>query len=148
MEFPTGFFYVLYLHIMKKIITLLLLATAVACNNTQSYKKAEDAQDAGREFIRASLDGDYDKAKYYMLGDSTNRYLLERWKNSYDNLSKEEKDKYKDAEIVVLDLHRENDSVTSYKYFNSYKKDTTTVKVMLVHGEWVVDMKELMKMNK
>ncbi|HLK28826.1 MAG TPA: hypothetical protein VKT28_09600 [Puia sp.] len=133
---------------MKKIITLLLLATAVACNNTQSYKKAEDAQDAGREFIRASLDGDYDKAKYYMLGDSTNRYLLERWKNSYDNLSKEEKDKYKDAEIVVLDLHRENDSVTSYKYFNSYKKDTTTVKVMLVHGEWVVDMKELMKMNK
>jgi len=147
-EFPTGFFYVLYLHIMKKIITLLLIISGVACSNQNSYKKAEDAQDAGREFIRASLDGNYEKAQYYMLGDSTNRYLLERWKNSYDNLSKDEKDKYKDAEIIVLDLHRDNDSVTSYKYYNSYKKDTTTVKVLLVHGEWVVDMKELMKMNK
>ncbi len=133
---------------MKKIITLLLVVSAIACSNESSFKRAEDAQDAGREFIRASLDGNYDKAKYYMLGDSTNRYLLERWKSSYDNLSKEEKDKYKESDIVVLDLHRENDSVTSYKYYNSYKKDTTTVKVMLVHGEWVVDMKELMKMNK
>ena len=133
---------------MKKIIAALLILFAVACGNQNSYKKAEDAQDAGREFIRASLDGNYEKAQYYLLGDSTNRYLLERWKSSYDNLSKDEKDKYKESDIIVLDLHRENDSVTSYKYYNSYKKDTTTIKVMLVHGEWVVDMKELMKMNK
>ena len=143
MEFPAGFF-LLYLHIMKKLLAIFLLFAAIACNNGSSFKKAEDAQDAGREFIRASLDGDYEKAKYYLLGDSTNNYLLERWKSGYDKLPKEEKDKYKDAEIVVLDLHRENDSVTSYKYYNSYKKDTTTIKVLRIRGEWVVDLKEFM----
>jgi len=129
---------------MKKIIALFLLATIVACNGSQSFKKAEDAQDAGREFIRASLDGNYEKANFYLLGDSTNRYLMERWKSNYDNLSKEEKDKYKEADIIVLDVHPLNDSVTSFKYFNSYKKDTTTIKVFRIRGEWVVDLKELM----
>jgi hypothetical protein len=133
---------------MKKIITVFLLSAIVACNGTESYKKAEDAQDAAREFIRASLDGNYEKAQFYLLGDSTNRYLLERWKGSYDNLPKDEKDKYKDAEIVVLDIHAINDSVTSYKYLNSFKKDTTTFKVMRIRGEWVVDLKELMNNNK
>ncbi len=133
---------------MKKIITAFLLVTIAACNSDHSYKKAEDAQDAAREFIRASLDGNYEKAQYYLLGDSTNRYLFERWKGSYDNLSKDEKDKYKDAEILVLDIHTINDSVTSYRYLNSYKKDTTTFKVMRIRGEWVVDLKELMNNNK
>lgn len=147
MELPTGFF-LLYLHIMKKLSAILLSLFAIACNDQGSYKKAEDAQDAGREFIRASLDGDYYKAKFYMMGDSTNKFLLERWKSEYDNLSAEEKAKYKDAEIVVLNINRENDSVTSYRYFNSYKKDTTTVKVLRINGEWLVDLKEFMNNNK
>ena len=129
---------------MKKLSAIFLLLFVIACNYQSSYKKAEDAQDAGREFIRASLDGDYYKAKFYMMEDSTNRFLLERWKSEYDNLSADEKAKYKDAEIVVLNINRENDSVTSYKYFNSYKKDTTTVKVLRINGEWLVDLKEFM----
>ncbi len=147
MESPAGFF-LLYLHIMKKLLTVLLILAAASCNYQSSYKRAEDAQDAGREFIRASLDGDYDKAKFYMMGDSTNKFLLEKWKSGYDNLSSEEKSKYKDAEIVVLNINRENDSVTSYQYFNSYKRDTTTVKVLRVNGEWLVDLKEFMNIRK
>jgi hypothetical protein len=146
-EFPAGFF-LLYLHIMKKLPVILLLFFASACNYHSSYKKAEDAQDAGREFIRASLDGDYYKAKFYMMEDSTNKFLLERWKNEYDKLPEDEKGKYKDAEIVVLNIDRINDSVTSYKYFNSYKKDTTTVKVLRIKGEWLVDLKEFMNIAK
>ena len=133
---------------MKKLSAIFLLLFVIACNYQSSYKKAEDAQDAGREFIRASLDGDYYKAKFYMMEDSTNRFLLERWKSEYDNLSADEKAKYKDAEIVVLNINRENDSVTSYKYFNSYKKDTTTVKVLRIKGEWLVDLKEFMNIAK
>jgi hypothetical protein len=146
-EFPAGFF-LLYLHIMKKISSIFLLLSAFACNNETSYKKAEDAQDAGREFIRASLDGNYEKAKFFMLADSTNKFLLERWKRDYDDLSADEKGKYKDAEIIVLNIQRVNDSVTSYKYYNSYKKDTTNVKVLRIKGEWLVDLKEFMNTGK
>jgi hypothetical protein len=130
---------------MKKIFLSLLVISVFACNNERTFKKAENAQDAGREFIRASLDGDYDKANFYLYEDSTNQFLLGRWKKDYANLSVDEKQKYKDADIMVLNITPENDSVTRYKYFNSYKKDTTIIKVLRINGEWLVDLKEFIK---
>jgi hypothetical protein len=134
---------------MKKlVIPILLLLTMAACSNNNNFKKAEDAEEAGREFIRGSLDGNYEKAKFYLYADSTNKFLLESWKNSYDHLPETEKQKYKDADIIVLNVQKENDSVTSYKYVNSYKKDTTTLKVLRINGDWVVDLKEFMHLPK
>ena len=133
---------------MKKISLLIIAVALFGCNNETSFKKAEDAQDAGREFIRASLDGNYDKARFYLYPDSTNEFLFTRWKRDYEELSSDEKSKYKDADIVVLNIHPENDSVTTFKYFNSYKKDTTTVKILRIKNEWLVDLKEFMKIQK
>jgi hypothetical protein len=128
-----------------KIILPVLLFAVFACDNPESFKKAEDAQDAAREFIRASLDGNYDKAKFYMFPDANNKFLLERWEKTYGRLSAEEKQSYKDANIIVIETHPQNDSVSSYKYLNSYKKDTTTIKILRVKGEWLVDLKELIR---
>ena len=128
---------------IKKIFVPALLLLA-ACGGPGSYKKAEDAQDAGREFIRASLDGDYDRASFYLYADSTNRMLLDKWKMDYDKLAHEEQQKYRDADIRVIDLRALNDSVTSYTYANTYKKDTTTVKVIRIKGDWLVDLKEIL----
>lgn len=124
-------------------VWLLLL---LSCNSAQ-FKKAEDAQDAAREFIRASLDGDYDKANFYLYQDSahTNEFLLNKWKSNYSSLSAEERQNYKAASIIVLDAHNLNDSVSLFKYINSYKKDTSTVKIVRYNGEWQVDLKELIK---
>jgi len=133
---------------MKKISPIILMIAAIACNNNTSYKKAEDAQDAGREFIRASLDGNHDKARFFLYADSTNQFMFNRWKQDYNHLTDDEKSKYKDADIVVLAITPENDSVVTYKYYNSYKKDTTTIKVLRINGEWLVDLKELIKTHK
>ncbi|MES1161406.1 MAG: hypothetical protein ABUM51_11650 [Bacteroidota bacterium] len=121
--------------------TLLFLA---ACGNSHSFKKAEDAQDAGREFIRASLDGDYEKANFYLYADSTNQLLLNKWRKDYDQLDHEEKKKYRDADIRVINLQAVNDSITTYTYTNTYKKDTTTIKVVRIKGDWLVDLKEIL----
>jgi|SRR5579871_894780 len=130
---------------MKKIFIPVIFVVIAACNSNDGYKKADDAQEAGREFIRGSLDGDYDKAKFYLYADSTNKFLLDSWRNSYANLAVEEKQKYKDAAIIVLNVQKENDSVTTFKYFNSYKKDTTTLKILRINGEWLVDLKEMIR---
>ena len=132
---------------IKKILlpSLLLLA---ACTGSQSYKKAEDAQDAGREFIRASLDGDYDKAKFYMYRDSTNEMLLDKWKRDYDGMGQDQRKQYKDADILPINIQAVNDSTTSYTYANTYKKDTTTIKILRVHGDWLVDFKEILQSRK
>jgi hypothetical protein len=128
--------------IRKLIIPFLLLLAA--CGNSHSFKKAEDAQDAGREFIRASLDGNYEKASFYLFADSTNQLLLNKWRKDYDQLDHEEQKKYRDADILPINIQTVNDSTTSYTYTNTYKKDTTTIKVVRIKGDWLVDLKEIL----
>ena len=131
---------------VKKFILPLaiLVAAASACNDPHSFKKAEDAEDAGREFVRASLDGNYEKASFYLYADSTNKMMFNKWKKDYDRMSPDEQQKYKDAEIRIIHIDKVNDSVYTYTYANSYKKDTTTIGVIKQHGDWMVDLKEIL----
>jgi hypothetical protein len=133
---------------IRKLLLYPLLILMAACNDQHSFKKAEDAQDAGREFIRASLDGNYEKARFYLYADSTNEMLLNKWKKDYERLSAEQQRSYKDADILPIRIQAQNDSVTSYTYANSYKKDTTTVKIIRMNGEWQVDLKEILNSKK
>ena len=116
-----------------------------SCNQQDSYTKATDAQDAGREFIRASLDGDLKKAKFYLLKDSANLDLLDTWKRKhYDQLSSEDRRQYRDAQIRPVSIDPVNDSLVNYVYTNSFKqKDTTVLAVVKVNDEWLVDFKQV-----
>jgi hypothetical protein len=129
---------------MKKLLVCFALGTFVACSGPENYKKAEDAEDAGREFIRASLDGDYRKAKFYLLQDSDNIMLLDKWQTNYDKLNTEERISYKNANILPISITNQDDSTVSYVFTNSYKqKDTTTIRIVRRNGEWLVDFKDL-----
>jgi hypothetical protein len=132
---------------LKKILFPALLLAA-ACNDSHTFKKAEDAQDAGREFIRASLDGNAEKASAYLYADSTNRMMFSKWKQDYDHMSPDVQQKYKDAEIRIIDIHAINDSATLFTYANSYKNDTTTVGIVRINGDWLVDLKEILRHRK
>lgn len=131
---------------MNKIYLLLTIIFFNCCKNQSQYNKAEDAEDAGREFIRASLDGNYDKAYYYMLKDSTNtnKMILDKWKKDYNTLKEEDKVNYMEANILPLKIEQVNDSVVNYVYSNTFEvKDTTTIKIIKVNGEWLVDLKDI-----
>lgn len=108
------------------------------------FKKAEDAQDAGRQFIRASLDGDYEKARFYLLNDSINLLLINKWQRDFDKLDRDTRQQYREASILPINISPINDSVTSYTFSNSFKKDTTTVHIVRINGEWLVDLKEIL----
>ena len=140
--------FLVYFYRMVKKFLLPVVLLAAACNNSHTFKKAEDAQDAGREFIRASLDGNYEKASFYLYADSTNKMMFSKWKKDYDRMTPEEQQKYKDAEIRIVDIHPVNDSTTSFTYANSYKNDTTTVGIVKVDGDWMVDLKEILRHRK
>lgn len=117
----------------------------LACNQQSGYTKATDAQDAGREFIRASLDGDLQKAKFYIMKDSANLDLLQTWKKKhYDPLNVDERRQYRDAQIRPVSIDKVNDSLYNYVFTNSYKqKDTTVLSVVKVGDEWLVDFKQV-----
>ncbi len=121
-----------------------LVTLSAACSG--GYKKAEDPQDAGREFIRASLDGDYKKARFYLLEDSTNVLLFERQKKNYGELNSEEKQQHRESSIRPILIQPINDSATVYKYFNTYNpRDTTSITIVKANGEWLVDLKSILK---
>jgi hypothetical protein len=139
--------FVIFLLIMKKLIACLLVAALAACQESEEAKKAENAQDAGREFIRASLDGDYQKAEKYLLKDTTNLVLFEKQKANYKQLDEKQQNRYKDASIRPVSISNVNDSTTLYKYYHTGNQaDTTVLRVVRRNNVWLVDLKSVIKM--
>jgi hypothetical protein len=133
-----------YIISLKTIFASCFLILVFSCNAGKSFKKAEDAQDAGRQFIRASLDGDYEKARFYLLSDSVNLLLISKWQEGFDKMDRETRQQYREASILPISIRAINDSVTTYTYSNSFRKDTTTVHIVRINGEWLVDLKEIL----
>lgn len=129
---------------MKQMLVGCFLLMAIqACNNEANFTKAEDAQDAGREFIRASLDGNIPKAEFYLLKDTASLMVFNNWKAKYQHLSAEEKVYYEQANILPSKIENVNDSTVNFTYTNTYKKNPTTLKIVRINGEWLIDLKEL-----
>jgi hypothetical protein len=133
---------------LKTLSLSLFLLLIFSCHAGKTFNKAEDAQDAGRQFIRASLDGDYEKARFYLLNDSVNLLLISKWQQDFDRLDRDTRQQYREASILPISIRAINDSVTSYSYSNSYRKDTTTVRIVRVNGEWLVDLKEILNQKR
>ena len=127
--------------IKRLLFSACTIALMISCNNEGGYKKAEDAQDAGREFIRATLDGNYEKAKFYMLKDEDNLWMLDNWKKLYNTFPSDSVKGFKEANIRPINIESLNDSTTLYTYSNSFTKDTTAVRIVRVNQEWLVDFK-------
>lgn len=124
---------------------LFLLFYLTACNNNdrQQNGKAENDMDAARNFIRATMDGDYKKARTFMLPDSANTQYLDVYERNYNERMKpEDKEGYKEASINIHQLKNINDSTSVIYYSNSYfKKDTHQLKVLRLNNQWLVDLK-------
>jgi hypothetical protein len=129
---------------LKTILACFVFISVVACHEGKSFEKAEDAQDAGRQFIRASLDGDYEKARFYLLNDSVNLLLIGKWQEGFDQMDRDTRQQYRDANILPINIRAINDSLTTYTFSNSFRKDTTTVHIVRLKGEWLVDLKEIL----
>lgn len=131
-------------------ITLFIAAISsiliISCADSGNYSKAENALDAGREFVRGFLDGNHKKAYFYLLKDSTNEMLFETQRAEYQRMPADAQKNYKEASIypTITDV---NDSTTLFKYYHSGKPtDTTTLRVVKRNGEWLVDLKSVIKM--
>ncbi len=127
---------------MSRIKMFLLLAVIIfeACNSSPEIRKT-DPLESGRGFIEASLKGDYDVAKEYLLQDSTNVEYFNGLKDFNSKRSKEEKDGYRDANILIDSMEKLSDSVTIISYSNTYKKKPSKLKMVRRNNEWLVDFK-------
>jgi hypothetical protein len=132
---------------MKKTILsgyVLLLAGLLACKNAEEVK-SENAIDAARNFIQSALNGEFDKAAQYMVDDSLNRQDLHLMERLSKNLTKEEKQKYKEASIRIHETRTVNDSAAVIYYSNSFRNKKDSLKVVNQNGQWLVDFKYIFK---
>lgn len=134
---------------MKKILTIssFLLFCLYACKNEDKKEAApEDDVNAASGFIRSALDGNFDKARGFLLNDSLNNVdigLSERLYN--ERMQPEEKAKYKSASINIHEISRLNDSTTIVYYSNTYRNQKDSLKVIKTSGKWLVDFKYIFK---
>lgn len=114
----------------------------MACSSPKKeFSHAENAFDAGREFIDACLKGDFEKAGFYMFKDSLNIRYLEDVENTYRKNDREGRKQLREASINI----REVDDLTPYisiiNYNNSFDTTAHKVKVIKQGTEWLVDLK-------
>ena len=128
---------------MKYLLIIMSFFLLFSCtNNDEEYHKAENALDAGREFIQQSLKGKFKTANMYMLQDGDNQFWLTKWSEEFNKISEQEKASYSKASINIAEVNDViPDSVTIIKFSNSYKKVPQILKVVKSNGEWKVDFK-------
>lgn len=131
-----------------RIFSLILLFAITACKDTDRTKSGEPENeiDAARDFIRAALDGDYDRARNYMVKDSLNLQDIDVSERLYkERMSPEEKEKYRGASIHIHETTRLNDTTSIVYYSNTYRNQKDSLKVIKIGGKWLVDVKYIFK---
>jgi hypothetical protein len=127
-----------------RFLFLFLLFSFIACKTKDKVAKSENDIDAARDFIQAALEGNFDKARKYMLPDSVNVNWMDIAERSYMKTDAETKYKYRKASIHIHDIsYPVQDSVTVVIFSNSFKNDHDTLKVVKKDGQWLVDFKYL-----
>ena len=125
----------------KRLLPFLLLVFSACSGDDKSSLSSESDVDAASNFIRASLDNNFDAAKNYMVTDSTNTEYLDAVKRNRANLTKAENFNYRESSIRVYDTRKINDSASIVSYSNSYKNQKDSLKVVRMNGQWLVDFK-------
>lgn len=124
-----------------KYLLLLFIWLVVSCNHPNKYHKAENALDAGREFINALLKDDFKTAAFYILSDKENSRLLSEFEQKYNKQSAEAKKQYQQAVINIYEVVDITGVETIIQYSNSYDRIRHKLKVLKVHGDWLIDIK-------
>lgn len=128
---------------MKKVhaaFAVMMILSFSACMSDENIK-LDDPLNSGRGFIESALKADYVKADKYLLQDSTNQQYLVGLIDFNKNSNKEERENYRNANIIVDSLVQVSDSVNILYYRNSYKKEPSKLKIVRNNNEWLVDFK-------
>lgn len=125
---------------MKLLQILFYTILITSCNDMQE-KKPSGAMDTGRDFIRATLDGDFKSAEILLLDEPQNTQLFDSYKKYYDRLPAEKKAAYKNASYNINTYQDVNDTVSIINYSNSYMKEPMNIKLINRDKTWKVDFK-------
>jgi hypothetical protein len=127
---------------IKKLFTLLFASIfLLSCQQQPDFEIASSPLDGGRYFIESCLQGEFRKAKFYLLLDSANQGHFEQISKSYYELDKEGRQQLRQASIQINDISAIDSSNSVINYQNSFEKVVHKLKVTQTKEGWKVDLK-------
>lgn len=124
-----------------KTFLLFIAILLTACNGKeQDYRKAENALDAGREYIQSCLQGDFLKAAFYLVPNEKNSQILKELEKSYREKDKEGRQQFRLASININEVTDINPTTTVIQYSNSFDKLPQAIQVVKKNDTWLVDL--------
>lgn len=121
-----------------KNIFLIIVCFFVSCDSGPTYTHAENALDAGREFIDGCLKGDFRQAAFYMKTDGADKAALEVLQKKYYTYSEAERTQLGQASIIILMDSTVNDTMHFIQFKNSYDTTQKIIFVSLNKDAWQV----------
>lgn len=121
-----------------KYLLIFIACLVCSCDNSPTYSHAENALDAGREFIDGCLKGDFRQAAFYMKTDEADKAALEVLKKKYYSFSEAERTQLGQASIIILQDSTVNDTLHFLQFRNSYDTTQKIIFVSLNQDAWQV----------
>ena len=128
---------------MKKIrlsycVLMLAITQMLACT---AYETPDSGIDCGRQFINATYQGNFKRAKQLLIPTEENILLLEeKIEKNFRNRNSFEKENLSNASITINHLESKGDTVQLIHFTNAYNSKPQILKCVLVQGEWKTDL--------
>lgn len=110
-----------------------------SCKQPEGFLEPEDPLDAAREFVRAVLDGNFEKAALYLSENNEDKDIFERYTAYMKKQPRTERLNLKSASIIINKVLNVNDSVTIINFSNSHTMKPTDLKILKQGKAWKID---------
>ena len=121
---------------------LLIIIALISCNTSEEYPPAENALDAGREYVDGTLKGEFKKSEAYLLKSETNKAYLHKLQQQYYQLNDIQRQDYRKASIIIERENSINDKKSVIYFQNSFDMQQDSVTVVQQDGLWLVNVEE------
>lgn len=112
-----------------------------SCQSNESFEKATDPLEGGRNFIENLLQGDIKKAHFYMMADPENEAYFKQLSENYFSLDKEGRQQLRQASIQINEVSAVDTHTTIIHYQTSNENSGRKLKVVQTPEGWKVDLK-------
>ena len=115
---------------------MLLLLTACS-----SYEAPESGIDCGRQFINATYQGNFKRAKQLLVPtDANTRLLNTRFEKPFRSLDGFGKERLSQSSIVILSIKTISENEVQVAYQNAYDNQPKTLQCVQQGGQWLVNL--------
>lgn len=126
---------------LQKLKYLILVLFLCQCSPSEQYEMADNPLDGGRYFIENCMQGNFKKAKLYIIEDAENLAIFEKMATNYYGLDKEGRMQIRLASIQINEITEVDSTITIMNYQNSFDKKVHKLKIISTPKGWKVDLK-------